>query len=118
MSEPFKNYEDHAHGVISELVSACSALNMEPDPIPAEEIERIREDRGYAWLSDTDRWVSHSMEHIHQAIREAEKAGDKIRQLESRLHRISVAAIERSNEKISDNEFLVRVAMILGEYYV
>ncbi len=51
---------DPAHAAISELISAMSALNMEPSPKPASE--------GATYLSDTDEWAAHAYEHIAAAI--------------------------------------------------
>jgi len=55
MSAPHFDHEDAVNGAISELISAESALNMEPDPIPGT--------KGY--LSQTDAWAKHAVEHIH-----------------------------------------------------
>lgn len=72
MSEPFKDYgetiQDKLQGAVNELISARSALNMEPMPMePPEEIKEA----GYpsdSFLSNTDFWVNHSMKHIAEAI--------------------------------------------------
>lgn len=61
MSEPKNDYEDKVHGAISELISAESALNMEPKPLPLPP-------KDATFLSETDYWVKHAMDHIHQAI--------------------------------------------------
>ena len=51
------------HDAISELVHAMSALNMPPDFIPAEE-----RPAGAEYLSQIDRWVKHSTEHLEAAL--------------------------------------------------
>ncbi len=64
MCEPFKEDKNLVRCALSELVSAISSLNMEPDPI--EKPDGI-------YLSDVDYFVKHSVEHIRQAIRYLEK---------------------------------------------
>ena len=68
MSEPFRNYEEPLRGAHSELVSAMSALNMNAEPIPGA--------TGY--LSETDHWAKHSMEHLH-AVAEQLQLADRER---------------------------------------
>ena len=62
MSDPRTDYRDAPQGVITELISAIFDLNMEPEPLPADQ---IKHDTGY--LSDTDKWVRHAMEHLYAA---------------------------------------------------
>lgn len=66
MSKPISDYalgkpvEDRIRASVEELISAESALNMEPRPIP---------DKGtMGYLSETDLWVAHAYEHIAAAI--------------------------------------------------
>ena len=63
MGKPFKNYggnvKDQLHGAYNELISAQSSLNMEPMPL-------VKPTGSY--LSQTDYWVAHSMEHIQEAM--------------------------------------------------
>lgn len=70
MSDPRTDYRDTPQGIVTELISAMSALNMEPSPLPPDE---IKHDTGY--LSDTDKWVRHAMEHIYAAYGMAQKTG-------------------------------------------
>ena len=70
MSDPRTDYRDAPQGVITELISAMSALNMEPEPLPADQ---IKHDTGY--LSDTDKWVRHAMEHLYAAYGMAQSCG-------------------------------------------
>ena len=56
MSEPRTDYEDPFNGASQELVSAMSALNMHPRPL----------EKGI-YLSETDYWVNHAMEHLRAA---------------------------------------------------
>lgn len=46
--------------IIQELISAQSALNMEPEPIPSS---------AGNFLSQTDYWVKHSYKNIDNAIK-------------------------------------------------
>lgn len=66
MSEPEKPNEstDPLRSAASEIVSAISALNMHPHPIPPTEQEP--ENNGY--LSQTDYWAEHAVEHMRAAI--------------------------------------------------
>ena len=49
-----------------EIISAMSSLNMEPEPIvPAP----VRDpDSNPLYLSQTDVWAKHAMEHLHAAM--------------------------------------------------
>jgi hypothetical protein len=58
MSKPFLGHEDPIQGAISETISAISALNMHPDPIPGA--------TGY--LSETDAWAKHTVEHLDTVL--------------------------------------------------
>lgn len=62
MSDPIIKFG--MHNAVSELISACSSLNMEPRPIASED---LKEDQTY--LSQTDVWCKHSYEHMEAAIR-------------------------------------------------
>jgi predicted ATP-grasp superfamily ATP-dependent carboligase len=66
MSEPFKNYENPIHGAAQEIISGMSALNMEAKPFSDEELEKLEHPR---FLSQTDKWVMHAMEHFQEAFR-------------------------------------------------
>ncbi len=50
--------KDPIRHAISELISAQSALNMEPSP----------QDADGPYLSDRDKWAAHAYEHIAAAI--------------------------------------------------
>lgn len=56
MSIPNRNCASPIQGAIGELVSAQSALNMEPSP--------ITEGSTGPYLSDSDKWVADAYEHI------------------------------------------------------
>jgi hypothetical protein len=62
MSKPFKtdDLQTMLRDADCEIISAMSSLNMLPEPI-----EDIVPDHG--WLSETDKWAEHAMEHLHQA---------------------------------------------------
>ena len=66
MSAPL-DYENKISGVVNEIISAESSLNMEPDPIenPPEEA---------MFLSETDKCVKHAMEHLRKAVDLTEQA--------------------------------------------
>ena len=57
--DPIKTYTDKLDGAIVEIISGMSALNMEPRPLEKPE---------GTFLSETDHWVKHSMEHFRQAV--------------------------------------------------
>lgn len=65
MSEPRTTYDDAMRGVTFELIGAMSSLNMEP--------ESMKEPTG-SFLSESDTWASHAVEHIRAAIQLARKA--------------------------------------------
>lgn len=46
--------------VVGEKIEATSSLHMRPEPIP--ESEQTPDNNGY--LSDTDAWVKHAVEHL------------------------------------------------------
>lgn len=51
---------------MTEIVSAMSALNMAPCPM--EGVSQ-RDDEGFPrYLSETDRWAHHAMEHMHSVL--------------------------------------------------
>jgi hypothetical protein len=59
MGKPFSN------DPISEIISALSCLEMEPEPIPKHQQEP--DNNGY--LSDVDVWAKHCREHLIQAVK-------------------------------------------------
>jgi len=65
MSKPRTTYDDAMRGVTFELIGAMSSLNMEP--------ETMKESTG-SFLSESDTWASHAVEHIRAAIQLARKA--------------------------------------------
>jgi phenylalanyl-tRNA synthetase alpha subunit len=60
-------------------MSGLSALNMEPSPIPVEELDEY--DR---FLSETDKWVKHAIEHFDVAIQATEMIRNREKALASR----------------------------------
>jgi hypothetical protein len=66
MCEPEKPHasREPLRSAVSEIISAMSALNMRPHPIPPHEQEP--ENNGY--LSQTDYWAEHAVEHMRAAI--------------------------------------------------
>ena len=76
MSEP-----RHGHSLqhaLSEIISAESALNMEPEPM---------EEPTGQYLSETDQWAAHAMEHLHAAFDTINKAPIACRRRMERLLR-------------------------------
>jgi len=59
MGDPFKKSEDPVNGAVGEIISAMSSLNMEPKPMDKPEGD---------YLSETDFWAYHAMEHLRAAI--------------------------------------------------
>ncbi len=69
--KPLTHYTNPLDGVVSELMSAMSALNMEPDPLPRDQWPD--KEGGPVYLSERDAWAKHSMEHMHAAFDQAAK---------------------------------------------
>lgn len=70
MSDPRTDYNDPLDGAISELISAMSALNMEPDPVvPADPPPGQP-----LFLVDVDAWAKHAETHMHAAVQAIRKA--------------------------------------------
>lgn len=59
--------------VLGEMASAMSALNMEPETLTGGEIEG---ESGF--LSETDKWVKHAMEHLVAALRLLQEYEDNL----------------------------------------
>lgn len=70
MSKPFEHYEDPFNGVANEIVSAMSALNMPAQPIKDPSPEAF-------YLSETDAWANHAMEHLRAACEQNGKANQR-----------------------------------------
>lgn len=58
--EPIRTYQDKLSGAAHEILSAISALNMEPEPIDGVPAG--------TYLSSSDKWAAHAMEHLHAAF--------------------------------------------------
>ena len=76
MSDPREEYDCPMQGVVHELISAMSALNMEPSPIDSPKKNAI-------YLSETDEMAKHSMEHMNAAMVCARKAVRLLRRVTS-----------------------------------
>lgn len=63
MSKPKEFAINLISGARSEIMSAMSSLHMPPDPIPEEDLTDRRD-----YLSETDKNVAHSIEHLHRAM--------------------------------------------------
>lgn len=91
VSEPILSYSgaDAIRGATSELVSAMSALNMYPDPLPSDSTEP-------RYLSECDGWAKHAYAHMHAAFvalqnaeRDREHQASRIRKLQLQLTKLS-----------------------------
>jgi hypothetical protein len=99
MSDPreARLYADPLQGAASEIISALSALNMHPNPIPAD--QQLPDNPGY--LSNTDRWVEHAFDHLQAAM-------DCIRRAESATGFSSIKLLSEllRDGKVSDRQML------------
>lgn len=57
--EPIRDCKDKLEGAAREILSAMSALNMEPE---------LLESPTGIYLSSTDRWAAHALEHLNAAF--------------------------------------------------
>lgn len=64
--DPILDWHDPLQGAAHEIISAMSALNMEPEPLEVPE---------GAYLSERDRWAKHAMEHLRAALELLQRAG-------------------------------------------
>lgn len=81
-------------GAMSELMSAMSALNMLPEPIPAPE-------ESLGFVSETDAWAKHSMEHmkaVWECLVEARKQEERRKNVIFRLY------LRRIKRKVNSNK--------------
>jgi len=76
-----KGMKDILETISSEIISAQSALNMHPEPIP---------DHGSrdGYLSETDGWAKHAMEHLQNIGEWQRIMQDKLNQLEYTIDRL------------------------------
>lgn len=66
MTAPSKRYENPIMGAMTEVSRAMSALNMpEEEEYPGSKVI-VPNDMRY--LSETDKWAKHAMEHLLQAM--------------------------------------------------
>ena len=94
MSKPFEIDKDNPiRSVARELISAMSALNMEPDPIKPD-----HEDDFY--LSQVDAWAKHSMEHMKQAMVGIRLTEKKINELEAKVIRLKLKVYNLQKEAL------------------
>jgi len=81
MSDPREEYDCPIQGAVYELISAMSALNMEPSPIDNPGKNAI-------YLSETDAMAKHSMEHMNAAMACTRKAVRLMRRLTSAAEKV------------------------------
>ncbi len=78
---------------LCEIVSAESALNMEPDPLTDTGDPNSR---GY--LSEVDGWAKHAMEHLHAAFALVGKAASAQQSLKDQVFRLVLQLREANLE--------------------
>jgi hypothetical protein len=74
MGKPIMTYSDPLHGAISEIISALSSLHMEAEPMPAKDLP---DKDNVQFMDETLLWVNHATEHLHEAIKQINKAAEK-----------------------------------------
>lgn len=97
MSEPRTNHEDALQGALSEIISAQSALNMYPEPTPTTTgepryIPNIEVEQ--AFLSESDAWAKHSMEHLRAAFELVQRAWQERERLRLENMRLRLELLE------------------------
>ena len=85
MGEPIRDYEDPLHGVLHEIISAESSLNMPPRPV---------EGSPGLFLSEVDQNVSHAVEHLRAAFELAQRGQREHEALVLGLRRLVVCWTE------------------------
>ena len=105
MGTPFKSAEDAGARTVlqtsmNEVVSALSALNMHPSPK-----EPGPHSNGY--LSETDDWAAHSMEHLRNVLEE-------MRKLDLQLGRVVDAVFRATKNNASVEEVFHKVMDIVN----
>jgi len=94
MSEPLvfqpDSHDNPIQSAMNEIVSAISALNMEPDPLPVPEGK---------YLSEVDGWAKHAVEHLQAAIQTLNHACKERENLQFKLLQASIKAREAANGK-------------------
>lgn len=69
MSDPTPNFDQPVHSAVHEIISAMSALNMPPSPETDEAmLADIEKKQGVVYLSQSDKWAAHAMEHLQTAV--------------------------------------------------
>lgn len=95
MSAPFKSRDNAgARSIVQtlmcEVVSAMSSLNMYPDPKAAPE-------GCPGYLSETDGWAAHCMEHLRGILQELNK-------LDTKIGKVTDIAFRHSQGRTTDEE--------------
>lgn len=99
--KPITDYPDPLNGAFSELISAMSSLNMEANPLPPSQLPDKQ--GGVIYLSESDGWAKHSMEHMHEVW-------NQLLKLQNHLQ------AERANNKLAFDEMRNALADILPRY--
>jgi hypothetical protein len=92
MSKPRRNPgKNAASSAMGEINAAISALNMHPEPIEPTQHFHNPNDCGLDeyepcyWLSSTDKWAAHAVEHLNAAIEYTSDAWSEIERLQERI---------------------------------
>ena len=95
MSAPIEKYEDPIQGAMNELVSAMSALNMQPDPIEKTLEILSKENLGRPiFLTELDSWVKHSYEHLHAVFMLLNEAHKERELLKTKIYKMEIKMME------------------------
>lgn len=108
MSAPFKSRENAGarsivQTLMNEVVSAMSSLNMYPEPKAAPE-------GAPGYLSETDAWAAHCMEHLEGILQELNK-------LDTKVGKVTDIAYRHSQGKTTDEELFDQLMdLVNGEW--
>jgi len=69
---------------MNELIDAQSSLHMYPDPIPKDEIT----DGARGFLSETDSWCKHSIEHSRETFKKLKEIGEMVERIKYELYKL------------------------------
>lgn len=105
MSKPREDWKAPIHGASHELVSAMSALNMEPSPIKSPDETAI-------YLSETDEMARHSYEHMQAAMTCLIKAQQQLENLQKRCLKMGDTNVHEEYEvKVHDPQLGLDVSL-------
>ena len=87
MSKPIFHANPVA-GTVNEIMSGTSALHMPPAPLPEDKLPLYSREKepDARFLSETDAWVMHAMEHFRAALAHINRVSHHIAALEHALY--------------------------------